>query len=482
MPHLYIPMKQLEANPHRDIANYPIVKSKVDSLIESIEKTGWWDGLMARIKPGQKLPEGYKTWDEFLDAVSAMPKEEQLKITSKLKFEKSFGHHRYAAALKKGIKVASINVRVMDDTVMILAMANENKDDWSNDVLVQLETVKQLYNFMQKQLDESDDWDAYKKAGHDLIPTKAAFEAAKSNGIGYRTLHKALGKTWSENTVNAAHGALACIRDGVYEKTTVQGFPSVDGVRRFNSLATAIRESELPPILQDHFIEESAAVIKAQGASGKTIDSTTSQFKKGNDPVVYLKSQMPTALKIKPIIKNWIREEINFAVLPGFDNEKWKGIVEECRKELDKAAEREKKEAEREAEIKKLMDGGMSKEEAAAEVNKTAGPVKEVGPEDTDDGGEPDAGMFVEDETGDVTGGTEAPGPQVLATVAYSAFSTTQMQAEKLMGKVQEVDREEFPEFFTSMEALFCTITILMGEAIGYKAVRKLVTDTEKSA
>lgn len=461
---LRIPIERLVANPFRDIGNYQLSEAKLKSLEESIKDTGFWDNVMARLKPEQALPKN-------LEDVFVMPPDKQLGYTVKLTFELAYGHHRIEAAKRQGIKFVTIPVRPLDDTTMLKVMANENKDDWSGSILVQLETVHQVELRMQQQLDSCETFAEYQKKGFDMLD-KDGFAQAKKNGIGYRTVWKFLGETWSDNTIAAAHGALACIMNGTYDKNVLQGFPSIDAVRRFNALATAIKTSDNPPYIKAYYIEQCAEVIRKVGASGKTIDATTKQFGVGNDPVQYLTNGSPTPLKIRAVLKDMIKEGIDFATLEGFDAPKWKEVIEECRKEIDKQVQREVREAEKEAKAKQLAEDGLAPEEVEAKIK------EEFKPETTDSGATGDESGLFEDEA---PATPAAPSVQLEAVMLHSSMSTCSMQMSRMVGRVPEIDREESAEFFTSLQELFETTVRLMAESIGYKAIRAKVNEIEKN-
>ena len=53
-----IKIKDLTPNPFRDSEHYPIDQEKVESLKRSINKTGFWDNILAREKNGNP-----KNWE-----------------------------------------------------------------------------------------------------------------------------------------------------------------------------------------------------------------------------------------------------------------------------------------------------------------------------------------------------------------------------------------------------------------------------------
>jgi hypothetical protein len=104
-------------NPFRKLDDYPIDKSKVNSLKESILETGFWGTIIAR-------PKGAK-------------------------YEIAFGHHR-VASLKELIKQRKMKasdkveviVRKLDDETMLKVMARENLEEWGSDAYVESQTLE----------------------------------------------------------------------------------------------------------------------------------------------------------------------------------------------------------------------------------------------------------------------------------------------------------------------------------------------------
>ena len=43
-----VKVKDVSPNPYRNIEHYPLNKDKIIALTQSIEKTGFWDNLVAR--------------------------------------------------------------------------------------------------------------------------------------------------------------------------------------------------------------------------------------------------------------------------------------------------------------------------------------------------------------------------------------------------------------------------------------------------
>src|SRR5208282_2920505 len=122
-------VKDIQANPFRRMASYPINQTKVDALVASINKTGFWDNVVARNGNGKP--------------------------------EIAYGHHRLEAlrqAKGPNYKVDLI-VKNLPDEDMLRIMADENMEEWTSNAAVTIETVHavvQAFADGKIELDEVD--------------------------------------------------------------------------------------------------------------------------------------------------------------------------------------------------------------------------------------------------------------------------------------------------------------------------------------
>jgi len=156
-----IAVKDLRPNPFRRIDKYPINRTKIESLVASINQTGFWDNVLARASE-----EG--------------------------KYEIAYGHHRLHAIKEVGIKEVDIPVRVLSDETMIKIMANENMEDWELDTKVLDETVKVVKEFLVTRNE----------------PTTS------------RNIKDFLGKNWPQRRVDEALANIS----GEYDEDAVESF------------------------------------------------------------------------------------------------------------------------------------------------------------------------------------------------------------------------------------------------------------------
>lgn len=102
------PLQAIHYNPFRLINNYPIIKTKLEGLLKSINDVGFWEGVIARDDPEGS---GYQL---------------------------AFGHHRYEAAKAAGLKTIPLIVRKLTDKQMVQFMGRENGEDYKTDFKVML--------------------------------------------------------------------------------------------------------------------------------------------------------------------------------------------------------------------------------------------------------------------------------------------------------------------------------------------------------
>lgn len=107
-----VPVKSLKPNPFRRLDEYPIIRSKIDALIESFETTGYWGNVMARQVGGV--------------------------------YEIAYGHHRLEAIREYFGKPKSVEiiVRKLTNEQMLQIMARENMEEWGTNAWIEIETIR----------------------------------------------------------------------------------------------------------------------------------------------------------------------------------------------------------------------------------------------------------------------------------------------------------------------------------------------------
>ena len=179
-----VKVKDVSPNPYRNIEHYPLNKDKIIALTQSIEKTGFWDNLVAREVNG--------------------------------KIEIAYGHHRIEALrLAEGFGYDfefELPIKDIDNGTMIQIMANENMQEWSHSIGVIDETVKVAKEYLKTI-------------------------SGNSSAVG---INNFLG--WSLSKVTSSLKRLNLIEDGTIEKEAVENLPSSSHAEEF---AKAINTSKV---------------------------------------------------------------------------------------------------------------------------------------------------------------------------------------------------------------------------------------------
>lgn len=293
---------QINHNPYRDTAKFPINRAKVDALKESIQQTDFWDNLLCR--PAD---------DEVIQGLSGM--EQGFNDEGPLfQVELAYGHHRLVAVQELGIETIDIPVKNIDDKTMLKIMANENKGDWAGDMSVILETVRQARQFLADSVAGYDDYMAYKAAGETFF-TKDAFAQIPTSGVGFKSIQKFLGETWSAQDIRKAVAVLKDIDAGLYEQEQIITFPSIGVLGGFSKLAGAIGAQNWPAFFQGEMVNSIAEMISDPKVSTtvKILTSATEAAKNGKDPVKVIQNpgQKRKDFSIVQAIKDRVYENMD---------------------------------------------------------------------------------------------------------------------------------------------------------------------------
>lgn len=190
-----VKLKNVGANPFRDMETYPCKQDKLEALKRSIEDTDFWENIVAReVKGGIEI---------------------------------AYGHHRLTAlrAVYPATKEFNFIIRDLSDTEMAKIMAAENMEEWGSDADVEQETVRAIVKGYA---------DGRIKLGN--LPAKTAKtsiryapsfsmtdgpEAPSNHPYTTAMLVEFLG--WNEYRVTTALKALALIESGKVKAETYKG-------------------------------------------------------------------------------------------------------------------------------------------------------------------------------------------------------------------------------------------------------------------
>jgi len=186
-----VKVKDVKANPYRNINHYPLNKEKIMALTRSIEKTGFWDNLVGR------------------------------KINGEIQM--AYGHHRVEALrLAKGYGYDfefELPIRDISDAMMIQIMANENMSEWGHDIKVIDETVKVTKEFL-----ESDS---------KFLAAKNIQAKYNKKEVSAEDIASFLG--WSKGGVHSSLLRINAIESGEVSKKAIETFTGTQKSQRFIS-------------------------------------------------------------------------------------------------------------------------------------------------------------------------------------------------------------------------------------------------------
>jgi len=214
-----VKIKDLEANPFRDIKNYPIDQGKIESLAKSINQTGFWDNILARKNNG--------------------------------KIQIAYGHHRLVI-LKKEFNpdhIVDIPVKDLDDATMIRIMVNENMQEWDTTPTIIDEAVRVTYEYLKNQFClgkiNTHKRGAIATVFKELpIPTK--MENDPENGYRMSPLAKQISNwlngNWNEYRVYSSLERLKLISEGILDKEAVEKLPTEKSARHFTSTVKRLKD------------------------------------------------------------------------------------------------------------------------------------------------------------------------------------------------------------------------------------------------
>lgn len=261
-----VKIKDLLPNPFRDMENYPINECKVESLINSIDETGFWENILARKKDD--------------------------------KFEIAYGHHRLVA-LKKIFQPddeVDIPVKKISDEIMIKIMANENNELWGTNIKIIDETVRVVRQYLERR-HIFKNIPPRKPGSHtfkafDGLPLPEPKET-KHSIIAWQ-ISNWLGRGWPERRVYHSIERLGLIEKGELDREAVESLPHETASTKF---AKAIEQvKDVKPEQQKRAVKK---IIERQDFSQWGIKSTVLEEK-------YEKKEKTEAEKKAQKVENFI--------------------------------------------------------------------------------------------------------------------------------------------------------------------------------
>lgn len=178
---LTVNLSDIKDNPFRNFDRNPLIFERIESLITSIESTGFWDNVILR-----------KTDSNY---------------------ELAYGHHRLAAVRKainpetnKPYTSITVPVRILSDAIMIKMMADENLNQWGHSPSAMNEAIEAARDIIELALRECETvekFEAYINVS--LNGNKHSFSVMRNSGeAGSPIIQKFLGKNWHLNNIVAS--------------------------------------------------------------------------------------------------------------------------------------------------------------------------------------------------------------------------------------------------------------------------------------
>jgi ParB-like chromosome segregation protein Spo0J len=205
-----IDLKDILPNPFRNEKDYPYDRSRVETLKQSIETTGFWENIVARPSP-----------------------------TNKGKYEIAHGHHRIRALRELGYKQVQLPTRNdIDDSIMLKMMADENAEDYGERIEVLHETVRAVRTYLQKMLNEYE-YLTLPTMGRVVFQNKHALDVTRGMGVGRDLVMKFLGRGYSKSSVETALAAIKAEEAGKYDVSAGEKMGSVAASNQFRRAVTS---------------------------------------------------------------------------------------------------------------------------------------------------------------------------------------------------------------------------------------------------
>ena len=198
-------LKDVRPNPFRRSEKYPILKEKVEELVESIETTGFWENIVGREVDG--------------------------------KLQVAYGHHRLEA-LKKVFPLTQEfdwRVRKLSDGTMVQMMARENSEAYKQNADVLLESIRATVQALADgkieigkesgQMEAADIKNGLRYAPSFVIGEKGDRAAAAGSAYSTQTLGKFLGinALGGSSRLSIALNALELIEVGCLPEKNTRG-------------------------------------------------------------------------------------------------------------------------------------------------------------------------------------------------------------------------------------------------------------------
>ena len=215
-------LSEILLNPYRDTVRNPLDTNKIDKLVSSIGKTGYWENTCVRLNKNSR-------------------------------YELAYGAHRLAAAKRAGMTEADFIVKTFTDADMIKVMNDENDEAYNFSALSVLESVRAVVNALAEGsigpfVVPSKTKKSSIRYAPSFIPGKdddrtPVIMAYTANSIAefLEETKEREGKQVANEAVIAALNALALIETQELSEASLKGLP-LDGGKNGNGLIQKVQK------------------------------------------------------------------------------------------------------------------------------------------------------------------------------------------------------------------------------------------------
>lgn len=217
-----IKVADLEPNPFRQMDRYSIDRAKVEMLKAKIDKTMFWDNILAR--PNKKG-----------------------------KYQIAYGHHRLIALQELGIKQVDIPIKDISDSDMVLIMADENHRMMPNPAIMN-ETILAIKQYLDNEFSKYDRISDLPSHLSNLTDgmRQEDFKRLGDNGVGRDTILKFLGAEWKPSIIRIALNIIKTSPE-ILDRKAVEKMPSIRKAERFTQ---AVKNYQVPIKQQNKLADE----------------------------------------------------------------------------------------------------------------------------------------------------------------------------------------------------------------------------------
>lgn len=299
-------LKDIKPNPYRNLEKFRVDEAKVESLKGSIEETTFWDNILVREKNGY--------------------------------YELAYGHHRLLALEQLNYNKIDIPVKEITDAQMLKIMANENMAEWRSDIRIVTQTVEQVRNYLNEELEKTENWEALNDSIKCLFVDDWSFKNIKGKGVGQTTILKFLGKPWTQYQIQRALETLNLIEEDLVDEEDLYKTSGFDSAKEVHGIARAIIDKGGSKKEARKKVKKIAEVAERVGAGRRTLREAKVSVQLGLDPEMVvrglpeIRKKKPHKLKPKPDIDEFVYGAcglLDQAILNLDKAKDWLGCIEQ---------------------------------------------------------------------------------------------------------------------------------------------------------